>query len=110
MEMGTGDSPVSRFEGSDSHFEDYPGDAFGKVGEIDLEETPRTPSEPVLTVPSGETPTTGEPRRKRIKTLARRTDLPWVRKMLVQQTQISPSYHQSPPPNSLPNQPASLTA
>ena len=95
MEMGTGDSPVRRAEGSDSHFEDYPGHAFEKVGEIDLEETPQTPFEPVLTVPAGETPTTGEPRRKRIKTLAGHMDLPWVRKILTQQTQTSPSSHQS---------------
>ena len=42
--MGTGDSPVRRAKDSDSHFEDYPGDTFEKVGEIDLEETPQTPS------------------------------------------------------------------
>jgi len=95
VEMGTGDSPVRRAEGGDSIFEDYPGDAFKKVREIDLEQTPQTPSEPVLTVSSGETPTTGEPRRKRIKTLAGRTDLPCVRKMLAQQTQTFPSSHQS---------------
>jgi len=95
VEMGIGNLPVHRAEGGDFIFEDYPGDAFEKVGEIDLEETPQTPSEPVLTVPSSETPTTGELRSKRIKTLAGCTDLPWVRKMLAQHTQTSPSSHQS---------------
>ena len=93
VEMRTGDMLVHRVEAGDSLFEDYLGDAFEKVGEINLEKIPQTPSEPVLTIPSGETPTTGEPRRKRIKTLAERTDLPWVRKMLAQQTQTSPSSH-----------------
>ena len=67
------------------------------MGEINLEETPQTPSEPVLIVPSGETPTTGEPRKKRIKTLAGRMNLPWFWKMLAQQSQTSPSSHQSSP-------------
>ena len=94
-ELGIGDSPVHEMRVGDSCFENYPGDAFEKVGEITPEETSQTSSEPVLTVPSGETLTTGEPRRKRIKTLAGPTDLPWVRKMLAQQTQTSPSSHQS---------------
>jgi len=93
VEMRTGDTPVHRVEAGDSFFEEYSGDAFEKVGEINLEKTPQTPSEPILTVPSGETPITGKPRRKRIKTLAERTDLPWVRKMLAQQSQTSPSSH-----------------
>ena len=41
-ELGTGDSPVRRMEAGDSFFKDYPGDAFEKVGEINLEETPQT--------------------------------------------------------------------
>ena len=94
-EMGTGDSPFHRVGEGDSFFGDYPRDDFEKVGEINLVETPQTPSEPVLTVHSGETPTSGEPRSKRIKTLAGRTDLPLVRKMLAQHTQTSPSSHQS---------------
>ena len=64
VEMRTGNMPVHRVEAGDSLFEDYPGDG----GRINLEETPQTPSEPVLTVPSGETPTTNEPGRKSIKT------------------------------------------
>jgi len=80
--METGDMPVHKVEGVDSFLEDYSGDVFEKVGEVNLDETPQTPSEPVLTIPLDETPTTAEPRKKRIKTLAGRTDLPWVRKML----------------------------
>ena len=76
--MGTGDSPVHRVGEGDSFFGDYPGDDFEKVGEINLEETPQTPSELVLSVLSKETPSSVELRRKRIKTLAGRMDLPWV--------------------------------
>ena len=96
LEMGTGDMPAHRVEVGDFLFEDYPGDVFEKLGEINLEKTPQTPSEPILTVPSGETPITGKPRRKRIKTLAERTDLPRVRKLLAQQSQTSLSAHKSP--------------
>jgi len=94
LEMETGGTLVHRIEGGDSFLEDYPGDSFEKVGEIKLDETPQTPSEPVLSIPSDEAPTTTEPRKKRIKTLAGRTDLPWVRKMMAQQSQTSPSSHQ----------------
>jgi len=52
------------------------------LGEINLEEDPRTPAKPVLFVPLDETPTSAEPRRRRVKTLAGRMDLPWVRKLL----------------------------
>jgi len=97
VEMRTGDMPIPRVKAGDSIFEDYLEDAFEKVREINLEETLQIPFEPVLTVPSDETPTIGEPRRKRIKTLVGHTDLPWVRKMLTQQIQTSPSTHQSSP-------------
>jgi len=95
LEMRTGDMPIHRVEGGDSFLEDYSGDSFEKVGEINLEETPQTPSELVLSIPLDETPTTVEPKKKRIKTLAGRTNLPWIRKSLAQQSQISPSSHQS---------------
>jgi len=101
--METGDMPVHKVEGGDSFLEDYPGDSFEKVGEINLEKTPRTPSEPILSIPSDETPTTTEPRKKRIKTLTGRTDLPWLWKMLAQQSQTSPSSHQ--PSTKQPSQP-----
>ena len=93
--MGTGDLPVDRVGGGDPFLEDYSGDSFEKVGEINLDEVPQTPFEPVLSVPLEETPTTAERRKKRVKTLAGRTDLPWVRKLLAQQSQTSSSSHQS---------------
>jgi len=74
--MGIGDSPIHRVGEGDSLIGDYPGDDFEKVREINLEETTQTPFEPVLSVPSEETPCSAEPRRKRIKTLAGRPDLP----------------------------------
>jgi len=92
VEMGSGCMLVLRAEGGDSFFEDYSRDDFEKVGEINLEETP---SELVLSVPSEEIPSSTEPRRKRIKTLAGRTDLPWVQKLIAQRSQTSPSSHQS---------------
>ena len=46
------------------------------MGEINLEEDRPTSSELVLSVPSDEALTIAEPRRKRVKTLAGRTDLP----------------------------------
>jgi len=95
VEMGIGGKSILRAEGGDSFFEDFPGDDFEKVGEINPEETPQTPSEPVLSVPSEETPSSAKPRRKRIKTLAGRTDLPWVQKLIAQRSQTSPSSHQS---------------
>jgi len=79
----------------DSHFEDYPGDDFEKVREFTPEETPQSPTEPFPEIPSEETLSSAEPRRKRIKTLAGRTDLPWVRKLIVQRSQTSPASHQS---------------
>ena len=103
VEMGTGNTPVHRAGGGDSFIEDYPGDAFEKGGEINLEKTSQTPSEPVFFIPSDETPTPTEPRKKRIKTLAGRTNLPWVWKMLAQQTQTTPSTHQ--PSTKQPSQP-----
>jgi len=94
-ELGTGDSPIHGMKAGYSCFEDYPGDTFEKVGEITPAETPQIPSEPAPAVPSEETPSSTEPRRKRIKTFAGRTDLPWVRKLIAQRSQTSPSSHQS---------------
>jgi len=65
------------------------------VRQINLEEDPQTPSKFVLSVPSDETLTSAEPRRKRVKTLAERTDLPWVQKLLAQRSKASPASHQS---------------
>ena len=91
VEMGTGDMPVREMDVGDSHFKDYPGDDFDKVGEFTLEETSQTPTEPVAAIPSYKTPSSTEPRRKRIKTPTGRTDLPWVQKLIAQRSQTSPS-------------------
>ena len=79
----------------DSHFEDYPGDDFEKVGEFTPEDTPQSPSAPAPENPIEETPASTELRRKRFKTLAGWMDLPWVRKFIAQKSQISPSSQQT---------------
>jgi len=78
VEMGTGDIPVHNVGEGDSHFEDYPGDDFEKVGEYTPEETSKSPSTPASKNPGEGAPVSTEPRRKRFKTLTGRTDLPWV--------------------------------
>jgi len=94
LNLGTGAEPVNEIGGSGSVFEDYPGDSFEKVGEIDLEEGPQTPTEPVPSISSDETLTREGQQKKRVKTLTGRTDLPWVRKLLAQQSKSSSSSHQ----------------
>ena len=91
MDLGTGDVPVHEVGGGGSIFEDYPGDSFEKAGEINLEEDPQTPAEPIPSIFSVETLTSDEPRKKRVKTLAGRIDLPWVRKVLAQRSKTSPA-------------------
>ena len=93
--MGTGDVLVHDTGVGDSHFEDYSGDDFEKVGEFTPEETPQSLSAPTPEIPAEETPASTEPRRKRFKTLAGRTDLPWVRKLIAQRSQTSPSSQQT---------------
>jgi len=68
--MRTGNEPVHNMGMGDSHFEDYPGDDFEKVGEYTPEETFQSPSTPAPEKSVKETPVSFEPRRKRIKTLA----------------------------------------
>jgi len=91
--LGTGSEPVRDFGEVSSEslpvFEDYPGDSFEKVGEIDLDEGPQTPSELVPPIPTGETLIGEGTRKKRIKTTAGRTDLPFARKFLAQQSKSS---------------------
>jgi len=82
MDLGTRDMLVHEVRGGDSILEDYSGDLFEKAGETNLKEDPQTPTEHVLSVSSLETLTSDVPRKKRVKTLAGRTDLPWVRKLL----------------------------
>jgi len=95
VEMGTGDMPVRELEMGDSHNEDFQGDDFEKVGEFMPEETPRTPADPTPEISSKQTPSIAEPRRKRIKTLAGRTDLPWVRKLIALKSKTSSSSQQT---------------
>ena len=95
VELGTGDIHVRDVGEGDSHFEDYPGDDFEKVGEFTSEETSQSPSTPTPENPVEETPASSEPRRKRFKTLAGQTDLPWVQKLIAQKSQTSPSSQQT---------------
>jgi len=62
--------------------EDHPGDSFEKVGDIDLTEGERTPTESVPSTPTIGNLTGEEPRKKRVKTTAGRFDLPLVQKFL----------------------------
>ena len=86
LDLETGSEPVRDFGEVSSKTvpvsEDYPGDTFAKVGEIDLDEGPQTPSEPVPPVPTSGTLTKEGTRKKRIKTTVRHTDLPLVHKFL----------------------------
>jgi len=59
LDLGTGPESVLNFRDVSSEslpiFEDYPGDTFEKVGEIDLDKGPQTPNDSVPPVPTGET-------------------------------------------------------
>ena len=79
VKIGTGDEPIHDMGVGDSHFEDYPGHDFEKVGEFTPEETPSS----------------AEPRRKKFKTLAGRMDLPWVRKLITWKSKTSSSSQQT---------------
>jgi len=91
----TGAIPVRETGEGDLHFEDYSGDDFEKVGEFTPEETSQTPPTPVPEHPV-ETPSSAEPRKKRFKTLAGRTDLPWVWKLVALKAKTSSSSEQTP--------------
>jgi len=82
LNLGIGSEPVRDFRdvGSESLpvFEDYPGDTFEKVGEIDLDEGPQTPNELVSPIPTDDTLAREGTRKKMIKTPTGRTDLPFV--------------------------------
>jgi len=73
--METGDIPVRKIGESDLHSKDSPRDDFEKVREYSPEEPSQSPSTPAPKHPAEETPSNADPRRKRFKTLARRTDL-----------------------------------
>jgi len=105
LNLRTGDAPVHEIGGSGFVFEDYSGDSFEKVGEIDLEEEAQTPSEPVPSIPTDETLTREGPRKKRVKTFTGSTDLSWVRKLLAQQSKSSSSFRQPSAQTKQPTQP-----
>jgi len=52
VETGTGDMPVREMEVGDSHYEDFQGDDFEKMGEFVPEETPQIPVDPALEISS----------------------------------------------------------
>jgi len=81
---------------ADLHFEDFPGDEFDKVGDSTPEESSQTPPAPIPKHPA-ETPSGEEPKKKRVKTLAGRADLPWVRKLKALKAKTSSSSQKSPP-------------
>jgi len=99
----TGAMPIRETGEGDLHFDDYPGDDFEKVGEFTPEETSQTPPTPVPEQPA-ETPSSAEPPKKRIKTLAGRTDLSWVQKLAALKAKTSSSSQQTPQ-----KQPSQLT-
>jgi len=104
---GTGAMPVRETGAGDLHFDDYLGDDFEKLREFTPEETSQTLPAPVQDQPAG-TPSSTEPRKKRIKTLAGRTDLPWVQKLAALKPKplhLPRKLHK----NSLPNQPVNPT-
>jgi len=83
LDLGTGFDHVRDF-GDElfSEIEDHLGESFEKMGEIDLNEGEQTPTEPVPSIPTTGTLIREEPRKKRIKTTAGRTDLLLVQKFL----------------------------
>jgi len=105
LDLGIGDVPVHEIGSGGPVFEDYPGNSFEKVGEFNLEEDPKTPSEPIPSISSVETLTRDEARKKRVKTLVGDTNLPWVRKLLDQQSKTSPFSHQTTTHTKQPTQP-----
>jgi len=95
VEEETGAMPVRKTGEGDLHFEDYPGDDFEKVEEFTPEETSQTPPTPISEHPA-ETPSSAKSRRKRFKTLAGRTYLPWVQKLAALKAKTSSSSQQTP--------------
>jgi len=95
-ERGTGVVPDLGSGEGDLHFEDFPGDEFKKVGDFTTEDSTQTPPAPETKHPA-ETPSGEESRKKRVKTLAGRTELPWVRKLKALKAKTSSSSQKSPP-------------
>jgi len=90
------DELVHEVEESDLFFKDYPGDDFEKVEEYTQEETSQTPLTPAPDHPTEPASSSTELRKNRIKTLAGRTDLPWIRKLVALKAKTSSSSQQTP--------------
>jgi len=69
--------------------EDFPEDVFEKVGDLSPEQSQGPPVRGQEQ--ASQTPLDSVPRRKRMKTLAGRTDLPWVQKIQALRAQSSAS-------------------
>ena len=67
-------------QGGDLPLEDFPGDEFERVGDFAAEESTQSTPAAAPKHPA-ETPLGGESRKKRVKTLAGRTNRLWVRKL-----------------------------
>ena len=96
VEQYSGGAPEVGSGLGDLRLEDFPSDEFEKVGELSPEESAQTPLALSSQQPA-ESPSSTEPRKKRTKTLAGRTDLPWVRKLQALRAKSSSSAPKSPP-------------
>jgi len=96
VEQGAGAVPDLGSGEGDLHIEDFPGDEFERVGDLVAEESTQPAPAPAPKHPA-ETPLGGEPRKKRVKTLAGRTNLQWVRKLKALKEKTSSSSPKSPP-------------
>ena len=94
--QGTEGASESGSGPGDLRFDDFPIDEFEKVRELSPEESVPAPPVPCPKQPA-ESPSDAEPRKKRFKTLAGRTDLPWVRKLQALRAKTSSSAPKSPP-------------
>ena len=85
MKKGTGPEPVPEEAGERTGGKPVLEEVVGELGSAPV---PKHPAE---------TPSSDEPRKKRIRTLAGRTDLPWVRKLTALKAKTSSSSQKSPP-------------
>jgi len=94
----TGDVPVQEFMEKGTGPEPVPEEASERTGGTPVleEAVGESGSAPVPKHPA-ETPSSEEPSKKRIKTLAGRTDLSWVRKLTALKAKTSFSSQKSPP-------------
>jgi len=91
VEMGTGDMPVREMGWVILTLRIFRVMILRRWGNSLLRKPHKHPVTLLLRFPRRKTPSNAEPRRKRIKTSAGRTDLPWVRKLIALKSQTSPS-------------------